>query len=234
VILFCVLFVSHYSFAQADTTISSTEAQVDTSSVATDTAEADAPVVDSIIFRAIPDTTVERLKRQKEFAYANDPEYWRKQQPRSTRTTVSFQGLEYVFLAIFVVVLIYIIVQILSKNRIVLFTKNKKFNEAYDAEENVEHTDLTTLINQAESARDFRLAARYRYLHLLNDLNERQLITLHSERTNWDYVRQMNKHPQYGKFRYLTLAYDYVWYGEIQPTVEQYQVLKKNFESFLY
>ena len=233
-ILFCALSIPHYSFAQDDTTVSSTEAQVDTSAVTSDTAEADAPAVDSIIFRSVPDSTVARLKRQKEFAYANDPEYWKKPEIRSTRSTVSFKGIEYVFLAIFVAVLVYIIVQILTKNRIVLFTKNKRFNVAYDVEENVEQTDIATLINQAESAGDFRMAARYRYLHLLNALNDRRLITVHNEKTNWDYVRQMNKHPQYGKFRYLTLAYDYVWYGEIQPTAEQYEVLKKNFESFLY
>jgi hypothetical protein len=236
--LLCTLFISRHSFAQdeqTDTTVT-TEVQVDSSTVEADTAtsEADTPVVDSIIFRAVPDTTVARLKRQKDFAYANDPSYWAKPKEAPPPRIVLFKGFQYVFLGIFIAVLIYIIAQVLMKNKILLFKRNKKFGDVQEGEENEEHTDLHALISQAESAGNLRMAARYRYLNLLNDLNERKLITLHNEKTNWDYVRQMNKHPQYDKFRYLTLAYDYVWYGEIQPTAEQYGVLKKNFESFLY
>jgi hypothetical protein len=93
---------------------------------------------------------------------------------------------------------------------------------------------LPALISQAEHDGDFRLASRYRYLLLLQDLHARQLIRMHSELTNWDYVNQLGNNPLNDRFRFLTIAYDYIWYGEFQPSAQQYESLKKKFESFLH
>ena len=34
---------------------------------------------DEAVFRSVPDSTVRRMQKEKEFAYANDPQYWVKE-----------------------------------------------------------------------------------------------------------------------------------------------------------
>src|SRR5918993_409603 len=43
-----------------------------------DSNESDKESADGVVLRTVPDTTVERMKREKAFAYANDPAYWMK------------------------------------------------------------------------------------------------------------------------------------------------------------
>jgi hypothetical protein len=57
---------------------------------------------------------------------------------------------------------------------------------------------------------------------------------MHSELTNWDYIRQMGTHPLNSKFRYLTHAYEYVWYGQFELGNEQYAQLRAKFETFFH
>jgi hypothetical protein len=48
---------------------------IDTSGYDEESIETVTRLPDTIIFRSVPDTTLARLKLQKEFEYANDPEY---------------------------------------------------------------------------------------------------------------------------------------------------------------
>ena len=57
---------------------------------------------------------------------------------------------------------------------------------------------------------------------------------MHPELTNWDYIMQLGSHPLDQKFRYLTTAYEYTWYGEFELNNNQYDLIRKKFESFLH
>jgi hypothetical protein len=131
-------------------------------------------------------------------------------------------------------VLIYILVRILSDSKIILFKRRAKPIVDSQQEEPAEEKVLMTLIQEAEAQTEYRLAARYRYMQLLEHLHARQLIRMHGDLTNWDYIRQLGTHPFTAKFRYLTLAYEYVWYGEFELGTEQYAQLKNKFETFFH
>jgi hypothetical protein len=237
IMLACIILLSSHVFAQSapvDTTQDSASV-VDEDSSFTETEK----VRDTVIFRAVPDSTVWRLQHLKEFEYANDPTYWKKKkQDISTEEGDSASAnflrvLQYLLLGIFIVVVLYALLNVLIKNKMVLFKSAKKWNNDPGDEEYPELPDLPGLIATAEAQQHFRLAARYRYVLLLHQLNERQLINMHSELTNWDYVKQLANHPLSAKFRYLTTAYDYVWYGEFDLSSQQYEGLRKRFETFL-
>jgi hypothetical protein len=228
VVFNCCLFAN----AQSDEQQDSSSVVADT--VATENAifsETD-PAPDTLVLRSTPDTIVVKLQHQKEFAYANDPEYWKKQKKK---IALPYLGtfLKYAALAVFVGVLIYILVNVLLSNKIILFNRNKKSSGTEMEEQEVQVADLSALIALAEQQEDFRLATRYQYLQLLDKLNTKQLIRMHPELTNWDYIRQLGKHPLNAKFRYLTAAYEYTWYGEFRVSAEQYQVIKNRFQSFV-
>lgn len=194
---------------------------------------------DSVSFRSVPDTTIARLKNSKEFRYANDPAYWKRKKVEEEEEPESksfdpFGVIRYILLAVFVVVLAYAIYQVLVQNKLIVFKKNKRFNSSESSEEEWQKADLEGMAEAAEKNGNYRLAVRFRYKKLLEDLHERQLIRMHTEYTNWDYARQLANHPLNKRFRYLTLAYDYVWYGEFQPTAEQYEMIKENFKNFLH
>jgi len=196
-------------------------------------------VTDTITYRSTPDSVVARMQHLKEFAYANDPDYWTKKKeapPRRRSDSVwDFLGamLQYLLFGIFIVVLLYILVKILSDSKIILFKrKTKQIADAPNEEQVVEETDLSNLILAAEAKDQFRLATRYRYMQLLENLNTRQLIRMHGELTNWDYIRQLTTPKLTPKFRYLTIAYEYVWYGEFELRNDQYEQLKNKFETF--
>ena len=94
-------------------------------------------------------------------------------------------------------------------------------------------TDLGQLISEAEQNEQFRIATRYRFMKILQELDARNLVQLDKKRTNWDYVRQLSSHPLNRKFLYLTQAYEYVWYGEFDINHSQYDLLKLKFEQFI-
>ncbi|MEP7256924.1 MAG: DUF4129 domain-containing protein [Flavitalea sp.] len=195
----------------------------------------------SAFLRSVPDTTVERLKKDKDFLYANDPGYWKKKE--ETRNTsrlpaiIAFlqnpfvQGLGYLLLALLVV---YIIYQVLVVNNLFIFSRSSRKKASISAEEEEALSDdLDEKISRAIGDQEFRAAVRYLYLKTLKVLNDKNLIRFHSEATNRDYLQQMRQSPGFKEFSFLTEAYEYVWYGEFEPSPLQFEMIRENFNYFI-
>ena len=189
--------------------------------------------LDSFSFRSVPDSVIKNLQNRKEFAYANDSEYWKREEEESTK--INFPPfLKYVAWGIVIGVLLFVLIKLLMANKILSFRKPKKFkSESQQDEELLERTDLGLLISEAEKKEQFRIATRYRFMKILQELDARSLVQLDKKRTNWDYVKQLSSHPLNKKFLYLTQAYEYVWYGEFDINRSQYELLKTKFEQFI-
>ena len=226
----CVVTMAQSDFP-ADSIVTNIEAEQDTV-YSTQSAG------DSTTYRSTPDSTITRLQQMKAFEYANDPDYWKKKEvakPRSNEASQLFWTLfEYLLFGVFIVALLYILFRILADSKIILWKRKSRQVASQQGDNEIEEKDLLSLIAEAEQLQQFRLAARYRYMQLLEDLNTRQLIRLHGELTNWDYIRQMGAHPLTSKFRYLTFAYEYVWYGEFDLRDDQYAQLRNKFETFFH
>jgi hypothetical protein len=237
VVLLLLMQVS--AFAQYDSVA------VQPSDETSDEAPAEAtPVADTISFRAVPDSIVENLKRDKDFEYANDPEFWKQERTRLSADDelkereatwldrlIQKTWFNRVIMVIMVGLLIFAVVKIALSNRMMMRRGPKQFNQQED-DADLQKEDLDKLITQAEQQANFRLAVRYRYMKALQQMDTRGIIQLDAKSTNWDYVNRMVRHPLKKQFLLLTRVYEYVWYGEFSVNEEQYQYLKTEFEQY--
>jgi hypothetical protein len=198
--------------------------------------------------RKVPDSMVNSLQKQKDFAYANDPEYWAREQERKAeaRSTSNSKGFWSYFNDFFagktirtitygalIAFFLFVIYRIIVVNKLFLFYSAKKAKTA-ETDEGVDITDdnLDDKIQKAVAAKEHRLAVRFMYLKALQLLNDKQWIRYHADGTNHEYVSQMSGHRLANDFGFLTRIYDYMWYGEFTVTEEQFEIVYKNFSHF--
>jgi hypothetical protein len=194
------------------------------------------------VFREVPDSVSNRLKRQKDFAYANDPAYWAREkeddEPKKDfwdyfYSFFSQVGVRMIMYGLLIAFFLFIIYRVIVVNNLYLFYRSKKVSNPVNADEgNIEDENLDEKINRAIDQQEHRMAVRYMYLKALRLLNDRQWIRFHTQATNYEYVHQMSGHKMSPEFSFLTRIYDYVWYGEFPLTNEQFDLVHKNFLHF--
>lgn len=187
------------------------------------------------VFRSVPDSVIKKLQKQKEFAYANDPSYWVREQEEPEEDNwldwlASRDWFRYMILTVMILVLLFVVVKIALANK--LFTTGSRKSGIAEEDELLQKNNLPTLIQEAEAQNNFRLAVRYRYMKVLQDMDERKIIQLNAQSTNWDYVNRLSGHPLKKQFLLLTRAYEYVWYGEFEIISDQYSYLRTEFQQF--
>ncbi|WP_240572714.1 hypothetical protein [Aestuariibaculum lutulentum] len=99
--------------------------------------------------------------------------------------------------------------------------------------ENIEHTDISLLIKQAEDLGDYRLAIRYFYLLVLKNLSLKNHIKFEDDKTNSEYLNEMSNTPFSDNFAYTSYLYNYIWYGKFPVNEAQYNKAKGNFTTLL-
>jgi hypothetical protein len=215
-----------------------------------------------LLFRAVPDSTVRRFKNEKDFEYANDPEYWdieheealkrkreqeqREQELKAERqeykkgfwdyfyTLFSGNTIRIITYFLLSAFFLFVIYRIMVVNKLFLFYHSKKAKVSDGGGEviDIENDNLDEKIRKAAQTGEHRQAVRFMYLKTLQLLNERQWIKYHVDATNYEYVIQMSKHKLGDDFGFLTRIYDYVWYGEFSLTQEQFDLVYNNFSHF--
>jgi hypothetical protein len=135
-------------------------------------------------------------------------------------------------IAIILAAAILIIISIVRGNTSWLF--GKKPTAIYTGSEEAEdlmETDFSGLINRTENATDYRLAVRYYYLWLLQQLATRGFIKWNNDKTNTDYYYEIYDSRIRADFKYLSYVYDYIWYGEFELDNESYLKAKNAFRK---
>lgn len=230
------LFTGSSSIAQDDHTPDST------SSTTTDSVNRPTPVT----LRTIPDSTIHRFKKDDNFAYANDPAYWQKEDDRSNsegrranwflRTLAAIlqsKGFKYFIFILLTAILGFALYKIMAENNWRIFQKSSPKSRT-GGEENAEITeeDLEANLRKALLDKDFRMSVRYLFLKSLHLLNDHGMIRLRMQATNKEYIDQMKEHPQAGSFLFLENAYDHVWYGGFLLSEPQFEWLHQYFQDF--
>jgi hypothetical protein len=106
-----------------------------------------------------------------------------------------------------------------------------KTEEAVTEQEEV-IVDFEASARKAIAEGNFRQAVRYLYLQTLDQLQQKQLIAVTTDKTNADYLREMRSTNWYKPFAMLTLAYEYVWYGQTTINNQQFDDLYGRFSAF--
>lgn len=138
--------------------------------------------------------------------------------------------LPYILLGVLVFLLIRFFLKVNSNN---LITKAKKEGSiAFTEEEQIiKNEDIPALINEAIAQNNYRLAIRYYYLLSLKLLTESQTIAWQPQKTNEDYINEIEKTQIKSDFKNITRIYDYVWYGEFAVDAPRFETLKLPFEN---
>ncbi len=200
---------------------------------------------DSVILRVVPDTTVEAWKRDRRFAYANDPAYWRRQKRQTDKPSpflqwlarvLSSAGFRYFIYFALGGLLVFAILRIMLENNLGLFyrsrTKKRAGDDGGQGEDGTAEEDLDQRLQYYLARNDHRHAVRYHYLRSLRALSGRGLIQGGARTTNREYLRQLSGTPLEAPFRFLTGAYEKVWYGEFDLGDEAFRRLHRYFEDF--
>ena len=102
-----------------------------------------------------------------------------------------------------------------------------------DIEENFHETDLEKALRLALEAEDYKVAVRIYYLIIIKILSENAHIKWRKEKTNFDYVREMNLLQYRAYFSSITLSFERIWYGDSLIGEQEYNLLKPQFERFI-
>ncbi|MEM7163227.1 MAG: DUF4129 domain-containing protein [Bacteroidota bacterium] len=114
------------------------------------------------------------------------------------------------------------------------FSVNRSLEEQLnEVEETLEETELERLLREALESANFKLAIRLYFLMMLQKLDERNWIDYKKQKTNFLYLREMKNRSEYSRFRELTHAFEYSWYGEVQLDQQLFAQVESAFRRFL-
>jgi hypothetical protein len=97
----------------------------------------------------------------------------------------------------------------------------------------IQQKDLSTLIEEAEAAGDYRLASRYLFLNILKHLKDHKFIEYQFQKTNTDYKSEINQEAIKSDFTYASRFYEFVWYGDFQLEASAFRTAKARFEQLI-
>lgn len=101
-----------------------------------------------------------------------------------------------------------------------------------DEEKIIKSENIQELIERAVKAEDYRLAVRYYYLQLLKLLNQKKLIAYEFQKTDTDYLNELEQENFKLNFKKILRIYDFIWYGSFPISVEDFVKTQRNFEDF--
>ncbi|MEE9407469.1 MAG: hypothetical protein V3V28_05285 [Polaribacter sp.] len=115
------------------------------------------------------------------------------------------------------------------------FKKNKKIvsEKLIFEDEDIHEIDIEALLKDAISKQEYRLAIRYYYLSVLKGLSSKKIIDYHKDKTNSEYLFEIENQETRRQFSYLSYVYSYVWYGEFPIDEIKFKSVESKYKSFL-
>lgn len=197
--------------------------------------------------RIVPDSTVSKLKKDKDFEYANNPDYWKKEKTKEKKQDdsggksavegfngfFSGDGIRLFFYVLIGGLLLWVIYRIVVVNNLFVTRSSKtRKQEEEEQEEVLDTNSLDARISAAIAAGNYRAAVRFLFLKTLNGLHEKGWIRYHAQGTNHEYLGQVTPYGVGKEFRFLTHVYEYVWYGEFPLGEDQFKQVHQHFQQF--
>lgn len=86
-------------------------------------------------------------------------------------------------------------------------------------------------IDKAVAKKDYRLAVRLRYLRLLKNMSDRNIIAYNLGKTNFEYLADLQATSYYKNFFRVTRHYEYSWYGHFDVSETAYSRIATEFNN---
>ena len=193
-------------------------------------------------FRAIEFDSVQAVNSDKGFYYKNYMDsllratQFKVQKPRRSVNLSGSDFFNSIFGIIFWILAIglfgYLVYRLFLSNSSFLARNRKNIASDIAVVEEENTNDLDSLLRNAIRNRNYRLAVRYLYLQSLQRLSEKKFIELSTNKTNYEYVKEVRKHKFANEFASLTLQYEYVWYGEYTVDERLFEQIQGSFTQF--
>lgn len=90
--------------------------------------------------------------------------------------------------------------------------------------------DIPDLIKKALSRGNYRLAVRYQFLYVLQQLADRDIVEYDSSKTDEEYLSEIQDPSVKKQFQKLNRIYDFVWYGNFSTNLQNYERIERDFE----
>lgn len=188
--------------------------------------------------RNISRTLVDSLRNVEAFQYGKAPEEFSSQPQKGEnnstedkeKTGPAVKWILYSFLGVILLLVAAVVIRQFSGSTGKTMDRPGRLH--VETEEDLVQSDFVTLAAQAESRENWRLAFRYRYLWVLQQLQEKNQIVWHPYKTDSDYLREVNNSRLKTAFAPLVQAYSFIWYGQKEITKPQYDRLQSYIQSF--
>lgn len=149
------------------------------------------------------------------------------------------QGFLATFFRIIPYVLLGVLIYLLTKFFLKVRTSSSADRNSKEAsvslseeEHLIKNEDLQLWIQKAIKDKNYRLAIRFYYLFLLQLMTERKLIQWEIQKTNFDYLHELEKTALQQPFGHITNLYDHIWYGDFPINEQHYLKAEKAFIDF--
>lgn len=145
-------------------------------------------------------------------------------------------------LAIFLDILPYLLLGLLLTLILYLFTKINPGSYIFgtpaeaelhfhEEEKIIRNRDIQKLIEKAVSKENYRLAVRFHFLYVLQQLSRQDYVVYDSGKTDEEYVNEIEDPALKAQFKRVNRIYDFVWYGNFETTAEDYRKIKNEYQK---
>src|SRR5690606_15728044 len=93
----------------------------------------------------------------------------------------------------------------------------------------IQSANIKALIEQALNNKEYLLAVRFYYLLIIKKLKDDQYIHYEFDKTNSDYIKEIQQSYLVNDFKKVTTLYDYIWYGNFDVNEQDYAKAKESF-----
>lgn len=145
---------------------------------------------------------------------------------------------KFVIIALGIGLIVFILVKVLSADS--LFAKKDKnisgktaIYDLEEIEENLLETELDGSIQKAINDGNYALAIRLYYLSIIRELSLAKALDWKKEKTNFQYLRELQNHPLKDSFKNATNVFERIWYGEEELPADRFRVIAPEFERLL-
>ncbi|SDM81788.1 DUF4129 domain-containing protein [Kriegella aquimaris] len=141
-----------------------------------------------------------------------------------------FRWIPYILLGILIFILIkfFLNINATAMQR----TKNNQGLVSLSEEEHIiKNEDIQQLIQKALQNQNYRLAIRYYYLYILQLMSEEEFISWEPQKTNDDYLKEIEVQELKLPFGKITRLYTYIWYGNFDIDEAGYKRAETVFSS---
>lgn len=194
--------------------------------------------------RSFDTQKIEELKRNKDFQYNRETEpvqslwakFWQWVWTKVAEAMSTRKGRITVWTVLVLAALAaiaFFIFQVTAMNKVGIFDKSRNNPLSYTvSSEDIHAISFDEAISRAITEGNFRMALRLLYLRSLKILSDKGYIEWQINKTNNDYIYEVNNKPWQPLFRSLTRQFEYTWYGEKKIGNEDFQRLQLQFQQF--